>query len=142
MDILFICKDAMENSLITNLVLAMRARKAGMNPAVLFTEEALAAVAGGTFGWSRLLRERETIIGIAAKAKEMDLPLISSRDPRETDMMALIQAAKGEGVSLYACPLWTKLLAVEGRLPSELETVELDGLLDMFGRYEKIIGAL
>lgn len=142
MDILFICKDATENSLITNLVLAMRAKKEGMNPAVLFTEEALAAVAGGTFGWSRLLKERETIVGIAARAKEMALPLISSRDPRETDMMAMIQAAKGEGVSLYACPLWAKLLAVGERLPAELERMEFEELMDMLGRYEKIIGAL
>ena len=37
MDLLFICRDAMENSIIANVAMALEAKRRGKDAAVLFT---------------------------------------------------------------------------------------------------------
>ncbi len=65
MDLLLICRDALENSVIANLLVALEARKTGQEVGVLFTEEALAGLGGGAFSWSPLLANRDTRTTVA-----------------------------------------------------------------------------
>ena len=58
MNLLLICRDALENSVIANVAIALDTIGRGHRAAVLFTEEALAALAGQSFGWSPLFQPR------------------------------------------------------------------------------------
>ncbi len=127
MDILFVCKSASGNSVVTTLVLATRARDDGKNVGVLFTEAALAAVCGRGFDWPPLLRGRQEQMTIARNAREAAIPIVSALDSRQTDVMALVRATSARGVRLLACPLWSKLLAPL-EIPTELGPLSQDAL--------------
>lgn len=141
MDILLICRDALENSVIANLVLAMEARKAGMEAGVLFTEEALAGLGGGAFAWSPLLADRDTRMTVAKKATDKGITVISSLDKRETDLKPLTKAAKEAGVGLFACPTWSDLLDLRGKLPAEMQEIDLPMAFKLLSGAKKVIGS-
>ena len=140
MDMIFICRDALENSLISNLVMAIEAKKDGINVGVIFTQEALAALAGETFSWSPLLQERGKRLKIAQGAKKMEIPMISARDARQTDVWNLVNAAAEAGVALFACPVWQGLLGLEEKLPSQIQKIQLPEALKLLTDARKVIG--
>ena len=129
MDVLFICRDATENSLIGNVGMAMRTQARGRQTAVLFTEEALAALAGEAFHWSPLFAGRPARIAISRNATALGLPVAAERDDRWTDLRRLLEAAREAGVRLLACPVWSQILDVDGRLPDVIERPAQDELL-------------
>ncbi len=140
MDIILICRDALENSVLGNIGLAIEAKKGGSDAGVLFTQEALAALAGKAFRWSPLLEDRGTRIGIIKSAMAMDLPIASERDKRWSDIFRLIKSAKEAGISLMACPLWTKLLQLDGELPPEISAIDSQTLFKEMKEAKIIIG--
>ena len=129
MDLLFICRDATENSLIGNVGMAMRTQARGRQTAVLFTEEALAALAGEAFHWSPLFAARPARITISRNATALGLPVAAERDDRWTDLRRLLEAAREAGVRLLACPVWSQILDLDGRLPDVIERPAEDELL-------------
>ena len=139
-DVLLICRDALENSVIANLVMAMEVQKVGREASVLFTEEALAGLGGGAFAWSPLLADRDTRMTVAKKAKEKGIPVISSLDSRETDLKPLLRAAKAAGVGLFACPVWTDLQSLQGKLPAEVQEIDLPRALTFLSEAKRVIG--
>ena len=141
MDLLLICRDGLENSIIANLVLAMEAKKAGMEAAVLFTEEALAGLGGGALAWSPLLADRDTRMTVAKKATEKGIPVIGKLDKRETDIRPLAKAAKEAGVGLFACPVWSDLLDLRGKLPAEVQEIDLPMAFKLLSGAKKVIGS-
>lgn len=140
MDIMLICRDALENSVIGNIAMAMEAKKNGINAGVVFTQEALAALAGASFRWSPLLENRDTKIKVSKNATDMGLQIASEKDKRWIDIYRLIRSAKEAGISLMACPLWVKLLQVEGKLPPEISTVDSQTLFKEMNQAKTIIG--
>ncbi|BBO82025.1 hypothetical protein DSCO28_25910 [Desulfosarcina ovata subsp. sediminis] len=142
MDTIFICRDALANSLISNLVLAMEAKKAGAEVGVIFTEEALLALSGQTWAWSPLMGDRDTRMAIAKSAKKMDIPMVSAKDARQIDTKVLLESASENGVRLIACSLWTSLLPVEGKLPPFVEKVDLDAAVKTLAESKTVIGSL
>lgn len=114
MDIVFICRNAEENSVLTNVAMAMDAAKEGQSTAVLFTEDALAALAGQAFEWAPAFRERSGRAMVTRQATTMGYPLAKESDPRWTDVRRLLKAAKDGGVSLWGCSLWSQLLGLNG----------------------------
>ena len=141
MDIFFICKDAEESSAITNLVLAIEAKKNGADVGVLFTEGALASVSGEQiWDWPWLLDDWDVRVKIAHNAQNMNIPVISARDSRETDLGCLITEAKNNGISLQACPLWTGLLGIKGKLSPEITEIDMATLLKELQETKKVIG--
>lgn len=139
--IVLICRDALENSVIGNVGVAMEAKKAGEDVAVIFTQEALAAFGGSSFDWSPLLRPREVRSRISKSANGRGIPVSSPKDDRWTDMGRLIQGAKEAGVSLYACPLWSELLGVKGKLPAELAEIDFPSALKAIKEADVVIGS-
>ena len=101
MDTLFICRDALANSLISNLVLAIEAKKAGAAVGVMFTEEALVALSGQTWAWSQLMSDRDTKMVIARSAKKMNIPMVSAKDARQIDTNVLLESASENGVVIW-----------------------------------------
>jgi hypothetical protein len=118
MDIILICRQAEENSVLTNVVLALEAVQRGQTAAVLFTEDALAALAGRSFRWAPLLSGRDDRIQIARQATKLGLPFAAERDNRWTDVPRLLRAAGAAGVALWACPLWSRLLGLAEPVPA------------------------
>ncbi len=121
MDLLFICRSATEDSVLGNVGMAIRAKASGREAAVLFTEEALAALMGETFQWAPLFASRRARITISRNATTLGLPIAAERDERWTDLSRLLGAAHAAGVRLLACPVWRAILAEQERLPSSME---------------------
>lgn len=143
MDLFLICRDAVENSIISNLLMAMEAKKAGTDVGILFTQEALAAACGEAFDWSPLLRERERRIGFANVAKEQGLPIYEAPTRRSIaiDTRKLLKEAKAAGVPMYACPAWTGFLGLRGKLLPELTEMDHATLLKTIKEAKTIIGS-
>ncbi|MDP6101485.1 MAG: hypothetical protein QGH66_08750 [Dehalococcoidia bacterium] len=140
MEVLFICRDALENSVVSNLAVAIEMKKSGTNVGVLFTEEALAAMAGGVMDWSPLLRDRETRTTVAKAAAGLGIPW-AAQDPRWTRPGQVLAAAKAAGVSLLACPMWTEMLGAKGKLPAELGLLDLPTALKTIKEAQVVIGS-
>lgn len=140
MDLLFICRDGLENSVIGNVVMAMETKKAGGQAAVFFTQEALAGLCGSSFDWSPGLRDRDTRMKVSRTAKKMGIPLASAKDDRWTDVRQLVRAAAEAGVDLYACPLWASLLGLK-HVPSGVKEISLPEALKMLQQAKTVIGS-
>lgn len=123
MDVFLICRDALENAVIANLAVAMDVRRRGGAAAILFTGEALAALAGQSFGWSPLFRTRDARIAISRGATRFGVPVAAERDERWTDIGRALDAAREAGVELLACPLWSDILGIRDSLPERLTPV-------------------
>lgn len=139
MDLLFICRDALENSLIANIAMALEAKRRGKEAGVLFTEEALAALKGRSFSWSPLFLDRPSRIAISRSATAAGLPIASERDDRWTEPARLLAYAREAGVRLLACPVWSRILASDGELPEGIEQVDVDTLMRLLDS-AKVIG--
>jgi len=135
-----ICRDALENSVISNIAMAMEAKKNGSNAGVVFTQEALVALAGGSFRWSPLMENRGTKMMVSKNATAMGIQIASEKDKRWTDIYRLLKSAKEAGISLMACPLWSQLLQVEGKLPPEISAVDSQTLFKEMNQAKTIIG--
>ena len=142
MDLLLILRDALASSLVGGLLTAIEAKKAGQEVGVVFTQEALAALARGSFGWPRALSGQEMRLLIADRAAAAGLPLLGRGEGRQLDAKAVVARAADAGVRLYACPLWTLLLGLEGALPGTLEALDTAGFLRLVQDAKRIIGSL
>jgi peroxiredoxin family protein len=142
MDVLLIVRDALASSLIGSLLAARDAHAAGRSVAVLVTGEALAAASGGTFGWPRELAGQAMRLGLADRgAKELGLPLVAKGEGRQLDAKALLTATAAEGVTIYACPLWSALLGI-GSPPAGLTSLDRPGLTRLLAEAGKVVGSL
>ncbi len=141
MDLLFICRDALEDSLLSTIAMAIEARKANAETGIVFTGESVAALSGQSFDWSPLLRDWGTRVRVSRTATEMGYPLAKAWDARWTKPLQLLPAARETGVRLIACPLWSKPLGVEERLPEELERPDMAALIQELRQSDKVIGS-
>lgn len=142
MDLLLILRDALASSLVGGLLWAIGARKAGREVAVLFTQEALAGLARGSFEWPRELSGQEMRLRMADAAKSAGLPLRGRGEGRQLDARGLVSEAVDAGVVLYACPIWSSLLGLEGALPEGLRAVDRDKLADLVRDARQVVGTL
>lgn len=143
MDVLFICRDARADSLASNLLMALEARKAGMEVGVMFTSEALEAVAEGSFRWPPGLTGMHLRLRMADNARGMGLPIKGgSGQGREFNPGAMLRAAQEEGVSLYACESWSNLLNLKNKLPEGFGLMDLPATLRIISETNNVIGSL
>ena len=142
MDLLFILRDALASSLVGSLVTATDAKKAGCDVGVLFTQEALAAVARGSFEWPRELSGQEMRLAIADRGAAAGLPLLGRGEGRQLDAKRLIASAHEAGVRLFACPTWSSLLGLEGTLPCGIQSVDTAALLNLIQGAKQVVGTL
>ena len=142
MDLLLLLRDALASSLVGSLLTAMHASKAGQQVGVLFTQEALAAVAQGSFEWPRELSGQEMRLTMADRGKDLGIPLLGRGEGRQLDAKGLISQAQEAGVVLYACPIWSSLLALENELPQGMLTPDTPAVLRLIQDAKKVIGTL
>ncbi len=142
MDLLLIVRDALAPSLAGTLLTALRTTESGRQVGVLFTQEALAALAGGSFGWPRELSGQATRLRIADRAAAADLPVHGRGEGRRFAVEKLLARARGAGVVLYACPVWSSLLDLEGALPEGVEKLEENDLPRLLADAKRVVGSL
>lgn len=142
MDLLLILRDALASSVVGNLLTAMAAKNAGRRVGVLFTQEALAAFARGSFEWPRELSGQEMRLTMADRGAGAGVPLLGRGEGRQLDPKGLISAARDAGVVLYACPIWTSLLGLDGKLPDSLQAVEIGALTALMEEAKQVVGTL
>ncbi|MFT5695967.1 MAG: peroxiredoxin family protein, partial [Myxococcota bacterium] len=121
MDLLFILKDADGASALSILCAARDAKAAGQDVAVLVTQGALAALAGGSFEWPRALSGPPMRVALAVAGKALGLPISGGGASKALDPKAMFEHVSKDGVSLLACPMWAALLGVSDSLPSGLK---------------------
>ena len=140
MESVLICRDGHEDSVLGNLALARAIARAGSRATVVFAGDALAALDRGTFEWAYNFRGREARMGVIRQAEAAGLKMASARDPRWSDVRALVRACKGEeNIRLLACPLWADFLDVSARV-DYLERIDEAQLVDLLARADKVIG--
>lgn len=123
-------------------VTALSAQQAGREVAVLFTQEALAAVVRGSFEWPRELAGQEMRLLLADRGGEMGIPLLARGEARQLDPKGMLAKAREAGVRLYACPIWSALLGLTGELPSGLHRLEASALPALIEQAKQVIGTL
>lgn len=142
MDLVFLVRDALASALIGSLLAARDAKEAGRSVAVVVTGEALAATAGGTFGWPRELAGQRMRLTLADHGgKTLGLPLLAKGEGRQLDPKALLAASAAAGVIVYACPIWSALLGL-GAPPSGLVALDRSALTRLLVEAGKVIGSL
>ena len=141
MDLMLIVRDALASSLVGTLLAARDARESGREVAVLLTGEALAAVARGSFAWPRELAGQTMRLGLADRGKALGLPLLTKGEGRQLDPKALLAETGAAGVALYACPIWSALLALETP-PSGLTAIDRPELTRLLTNSGRVVGSL
>lgn len=141
-DIVFIVRDALASSLVGTLLAALEAKENGLDVGVLFTQEALAAVAGGSFIWPRELSGQEMRYALADRGKALGLPVAGRSESRQLDAKGLIARAREKGVTLYACPWWSALLGLGEQAPTGFQTVDRRGALALLRHAKQVVGSL
>lgn len=141
MDLLFICRDASASSLLSNLAVAIEAKKAGKEVGVLFTQEALAALAGGVFLWPVGLQGQELRLAMADNGRQMGFPLLGRGEGRQLHAAAFMDMAREAGVAMFACPLWSGLLGAREKLPPGVKAIDLPAALNALSGAKRVIGS-
>jgi len=141
MDLLLIVRDALASSLAGNAMVALAARGAGREVAILLTGEALSAVARGSFRWPRELSGQAMRLLIADRAKELGLPLASKGEARQLDVRALLDQARSAGARVYACPIWSALLDLQNRLPDGLQALDREAGVRLVLEARQVVGS-
>lgn len=142
MDQLFILRDALGSSAIGTLVAAVDAKQAGRDVAILVTQEALAALHGASFDWPRALANPAMRFRLADAGKELGLPLQGRGAARKLDPKATVAWARGEGVVLYACPLWSALLGIDDASAMGLERIDRAAAANLIAEASQVVGSL
>ncbi len=142
MDFLFFCRDGLYDSLINQLTLAMSFQKSGKKVGMVFTSDALKSLIHGGIRWPHSLSDVETKRMVLSEGKKMNLSLQHARDPKAIDIKPLLLQVKETGVTLYACPIWSKLLKLSGQLPESLCEIGMDELMEKIQSCSKVLGVL
>lgn len=142
MDLLLILRDALASSLVGGLLMALNARAEGRAVGVLFTQEALAAAAGGCFEWPRELSGQEMRLTMADRGGAMGVPLLGRGDGRQLDAKGLMSKAHDAGIALYACPIWTSLLGLDGKIPEPVQSLDNASLSSLLQDAKRVVGTL
>ena len=142
MDVLLICRDALASSLVANLLMAIEAKKTGLDAGVLFTGENVAALAGGGWSWPRELAGQEMRLRMADEAENMGIPTMGGKgEGRQIDIRRLLEKARETGVQLFACAAWAQLSGISGKLPVGVAEINPDLALKMIMEAQVVLGS-
>lgn len=142
MDLFFILRDADAASMISTFLTARDAKNAGHETAVLVTQGALSALAGGSVGWPRALSGPPMRLALAKAGMGLGLPISGGGAAKALDPKALSLQVSEAGVRLLACPTWTALLGIEDALPKGIEPTSPEAVTKYLTNAGQVIGSL
>lgn len=130
-EMLIWCCQGSFSSIGTNLFLATQLKGAGVDIAILFDTEALAALAERKFGYepTPLLKPYEATIQKNMKGIGFS-----------TDVAEYLKGAKAAGIPMYACAGWAGFLGVAQKLPAEVKLMEIPDVVKLLAQAKRIIG--
>lgn len=143
MSFVLICKDAREDVLIWNVALATALVATDAAPVtILFTGEALNALATGTMSWSDSFKGREARATIIRNAESMGLAVAdASRDKRWSDIRSSLKdLAEHSQIRMVACPIGVSLLGVPSEEASYLQRIDTNELASILNSASQIVG--
>ena len=117
------------NSVAPALYDAAQLKGLGVDVAIFFQGEAIAALAEGKFDWSPPLAKYATTL--EGNLKKMGLP---------TELADYLKICKDAGVALYGSGGWSDLLGVRGKLPPEIQILEIPEAEKLMAEAKNIIG--
>ena len=120
--------DGYFHSMSNALFDALQLKGRGVDVAVLFAQAAVAALAEQKFDTSPPLAKYTTTIN--ENLKKMGF---------STDVMDYMKQAKSAGIPLYAGG-WCDLLGVRGKLPPEIQEIEIPEAEKLMAEAKRIIG--
>ena len=128
-DTMVLCSKGALNGIMSSLLSAMYLKGRGVDTAVLFYQEAVAAFADRRFEFSPLLqRHADTILQNISKAGH-------TSDPVE-----MVKLAKAAGVPVYICGAWVDLMGVRDSIPAEMEIITIEDGVRLVAESKKVIG--
>ena len=142
MDLLFIARDASGSSFVSVGLAAQAAKKNGKDVAIFVTAEALAAFSSGALSWPRELQGQDRRRTIADNGKGMGVELKSKGEGRQVDPFACIAKAHEAGIRVIACPFWTQLLDISGKLPEGTELIGTSEFVELLDQTTTVVGTL
>ncbi|HXG42398.1 MAG TPA: hypothetical protein VNL95_06725 [Dehalococcoidia bacterium] len=142
MDLLILLRDAQTSSLLDAFFLARQGKRRGQEVAIVLTQEALVAVASGTYGWPRELSGQHMRYAMADAGSQMGLPVKGRGEGRQLDWRALLDRAAEEGIPIYGNLHWLELTGLRERLPASVRPIGGDELMDLLESSKRIIGTL
>jgi peroxiredoxin family protein len=128
-EVLFWQSNGYHNSIGSALFIAAQLKSQGVDVAVVFVAEALAALAERKFEPCPALAKYATTI--EENMKKMGFP---------TNAIDYVKQAKSAGIPLYAAGIWSDLLGVRGKLPAEIQVMENPDVVKLIAEAKKIIG--
>lgn len=120
--------DGYFHSMSNALFDALQLKRLGVDVAVLFAQAAVAALAEKKFDTSPPLAKYTTTIN--ENLKKMGF---------STDVMDYLKQAKSAGIPLYAGG-WCDLLGVRGKLPPEIQEIQITQAEKLMAEAKRIIG--
>jgi peroxiredoxin family protein len=137
-----ILRDALASSLVGGLLFALDTRQRGSDVGVLVTQEALAALAFGTFEWPRELSGQEMRLALADRGAAAGVPVTGRGEGRQLDARGLVATARAAGVAVYACPTWTSLLGLADGLPKGVRALDAAAASHLIRTARQVVGTL
>ena len=129
-DIFVISKDGEKQSIIANLATSIALKQAGLDVVLMFTQEAMVALAAENFEFRGLL---EGYSGVIEKTiTEMGFP---------AEPLKLLEMACSLGIRVITCPIWARVAESKNEIPSGIEIVEMEELFGFISRADKIMGS-
>ncbi len=108
---MLIATDSSLGSILTKVMLAMDAKKAGSDAGVIFSEEALAALMDKKF--------YEVPEGLKKHSKEIADNTANGGHPLPKEPADVVNMAAGAWLPMFACVAWGLLLGVAGKIPAD-----------------------
>jgi predicted peroxiredoxin len=117
------------NSFNTALAVVTELKKQGTDVAVVFDEAAIRALAEGNFSPSPEVADMFSTIG--ENVQKTGWPM---------DPMDYVKHAESAGVKMYACGAWCDFLGVRGKLPAQVQVLEVPDVVKLLGEAKRIAG--
>lgn len=127
-DTLVLCSKGTLNGIMSSLLTAVYLKGLGIDAAVLFYQEAVAAFAERKFEFAPLLqRHADTILQNLSKAG------------RTADPVEMVKLAKAAGVSVYMCGAWVDLMGLRDSVPADMEIITIENGVRLVAESKKVV---
>jgi peroxiredoxin family protein len=127
-DTMVLCSKGTLNGIMSGLLTAVYLKGLGVDTAVLFYQEAVAAFADRKFEFAPLLQKHaNTILENLSKAG------------RTSDPVEMVKLAKAAGVPVYICGAWVDLIGARDSVPAEMEVITVEQGVRLVAESKKVV---
>ena len=127
-DTMVLCSKGTLNGIMSGLLTAVYLKGLGVDTAVLFYQEAVAAFADRKFEFAPLLQKHaDTILQNLSEAG------------RTSDPIEMVKLAKAAGVPVYLCGAWVDLMGLRDSVPADMEIITIENAVKLVAESKKVV---